>query len=234
MNDPHILSNYFENGEETDIEDETTEKELKAIMASYVPELINTSPKMIALFNIIDETLKRNEKLLVFSQILLTLNIIERCLQEKFKWAKNLQYYRIDGRASQLSRQNMVATFNNSVKLKLFLLSTKAGCLGISLVAANRVVLFDAIFNPSDDLQAVGRVFRYGQKRKTFIYKFIMEHCLEKAIFEHQIKKQQISKRLIDQHHPDPYMSFKAAMSTYLRYNENVEIDTNHFTASLQ
>lgn len=123
--------------------------------------------------------------------------------------------------------------FNKNSESKLFLISTKAGCPGISLVGANRVVIFDTSFNPSDDLQAIGRVYRYGQNKNTFVYRFVMDKSLERSIFDHQVKKQQMSSRLIDKLNPEPYISLKNASknasSSYFKYEEQSdEIETVH------
>lgn len=125
----------------------------------------------------------------------------------------------------------MVTKFNNNTTSKAFLLSTRAGCLGISLVAANRLFLFDASFNPSDDLQAIGRIFRYGQVNPTYIYKFVMDDSLERAIFNHQIRKQQISKRTIDSENSPAYMSLRIAMASYFA-NQKVEIKSATYNGS--
>lgn len=68
-------------------------KNLLRIIEGFVPELIDASPKMIVLFQIIHSVLQQNDKIIIFSQSLLTLNMIEKCLQVKLNWKKNLHYY---------------------------------------------------------------------------------------------------------------------------------------------
>jgi RAD54-like protein 2 len=85
----------------------------------------------------------------------------------------------------------MINAFNEpgNTSHHLFLLSTKAGGLGINLVSANRVVLLDSAWNPCHDAQAVCRVFRYGQTREVFVYRLIASGTMEHKIYQRQIHK---------------------------------------------
>ncbi|XP_059800431.1 helicase ARIP4 isoform X2 [Hypanus sabinus] len=188
----------------------------KDILASYQPGLLENSAKMVLLFELIEESVKLGDKILVFSQSLSTLSVIEEFLGKRQipakigseeapqPWIRNVNYYRLDGSTSVLERERLINQFNDprNSKACLFLLSTRAGCLGINLVGANRVVVFDASWNPCHDAQAVCRVYRYGQRKPCYIYRLVSDYTLEKKIYDRQISKQGMSDRVIDDLNP--------------------------------
>ncbi|ESO97098.1 hypothetical protein LOTGIDRAFT_143498 [Lottia gigantea] len=183
------------------------------LMKDYVPGVLEHSGKMVFLNSIIEESLAVGDKLLIFSQSLFTLNLIEEYLSQRNvprpdmneKWCKNRSYFRLDGSTSAQEREKLISQFNqpNNDVSWLFLLSTRAGCLGINLIGANRVVVFDASWNPCHDCQAVCRVFRFGQKKNSYIYRLVTDNTLERKIYDRQVSKQKMSDRVIDDLNPD-------------------------------
>lgn len=162
------------------------------------------------------------DKVLVFSQSLFSLNLIEYFLarideatqnSEKSEllggyqssWSLGLDYFRLDGSTSCDRRAAWCKSFNNetNTRARLFLISTRAGGLGINLVAANRVIIFDVSWNPSHDIQSIYRVYRFGQTKPVYIYRFVTLGTMENKVYERQVTKQAISKRVIDEQQID-------------------------------
>lgn len=220
IEDIKMLTSTNSIGNEKDVckvkPDETTLHEWAIdLMKKYRPGLLENSPKMEILFCILNESVKFGDRVLLFSQSLLTLNLIETFLQmthmpdSELCWGRGVSYFRLDGSTTSQERERLVNEFNSNANVKLFLISTRAGSLGINLVGANRVIVFDASWNPCHDTQAVYRIYRYGQIKPCFVYRIVMDKCLEKKIYDRQIKKQGMSDRVVDECNPDAHLSIR-------------------------
>lgn len=86
---------------------------------------------------------------------------------------RTYNYCRIDGSVDLDTREKQIKNFNQLEDVNIFLLSTKAGGLGLNLVAADRVIIYDIDWNPQNDLQATDRAYRIGQKNNVIVYKLI-------------------------------------------------------------
>ncbi|XP_033833701.1 transcriptional regulator ATRX-like [Periophthalmus magnuspinnatus] len=169
------------------------------------------SGKIILLLEILKRAEALQDKVLVFSQSLISLDLIEDFLKQAHlarvtqgkagSWKRNVDYYRLDGSTNALLRKKWAEDFNNyaNKRGRLFLISTRAGSLGINLVAANRVVIFDASWNPSYDIQSIYRVYRFGQQKPVFVYRFLAQGTMEEKIYDRQVTKQSLSNRVVDQ-----------------------------------
>eukprot|EP00873_Tetraselmis_striata_P001539 jgi/Tetstr1/421803/TSEL_012706.t1 len=131
-------------------------------------------------------------KVLLFSYSTRMLDILESLMTRC-----GYSYIRLDGTTIQEDRQKRVDHFNNSDSCFVFLVSTRAGGLGLNLTAANKVVLFDPHWNPASDLQAQDRAFRIGQKRDVNVYRLVSLGTLEELVYNRQVYKQQQSDRTV-------------------------------------
>ncbi|OAX82355.1 hypothetical protein ACJ72_03289 [Emergomyces africanus] len=135
-----------------------------------------------------------NDKIVLISNYTQTLDLFERLCRTR-------QYgsLRLDGTMNVTKRQKLVDKFNDpNGEEFVFLLSSKAGGCGINLIGANRLVLFDPDWNPAADQQALARVWRDGQKKDCFVYRFIATGTIEEKIFQRQSHKQSLSSCVVD------------------------------------
>jgi ATP-dependent DNA helicase len=123
--------------------------------------ITHVSGKMLLLERLLPALFKDDHKVLIFSQFTTMLDIIEDWALQIHQW----ECCRIDGGVSQDNRQKQIKAFNTDKNVKLFLLSTRAGGLGINLTSADTVVIFDSDWNPQQDLQAQDRAHRIGQTK---------------------------------------------------------------------
>jgi DNA repair and recombination protein RAD54B len=105
---------------------------------------------------------------------------------------------RLDGKTPVAKRQGMIDSFNRGSGARCFLLSSKAGGVGINLIGACKMVMFDCDWNPATDRQAMARCWRDGQKREVFVYRLIAGDTLEERIYQRQVAKEGLSGALID------------------------------------
>ncbi|KAI8053747.1 SNF2 family N-terminal domain-containing protein [Syncephalis plumigaleata] len=151
------------------------------------------SGKMRVLMTLLEQWQRRGHRVLLFSQTRIMLDILEQMVI-----SKDYTYRRMDGNTPVQTRASLIHEFNHSDEIFLFLLTTKVGGLGINLVGADRVVIFDPDWNPSTDVQARERAWRLGQTRDVAIYRLITAGTIEEKIYHRQIFKHYLSRKILN------------------------------------
>ena len=154
------------------------------------PGYTGDSGKLNDVAHMIENALIEGHKLLIFSQFVKHLALVKNHLT-----AKKIPFAYMDG--SSTDRKDQVAMFNKDKKVKVFLISIKAGGLGLNLTEADYVFILDPWWNPAVEAQAVDRAHRIGQKKKVFTYKFITRNSVEEKILKLQKNKLRLSESLI-------------------------------------
>ncbi|XP_055850826.1 SWI/SNF-related matrix-associated actin-dependent regulator of chromatin subfamily A containing DEAD/H box 1 homolog [Episyrphus balteatus] len=139
--------------------------------------LILDSGKFNHLDKLLPKLKEENHRVLIFSQFTMVLDIVERYLE-----IRGHEYLRLDGSTAVEERQDMIDDFNKDSQIFVFLLSTKAGGVGINLTAADTAIIHDIDFNPYNDKQAEDRCHRMGQTRDVSVYRLISEGTIEEGM----------------------------------------------------
>lgn len=151
--------------------------------------------KMQMLLPLLRHWRRRGQKVLLFSRSTRLLDILEACLWQQ-GWSP--QVLRLDGGTPPSHRQKLVDEFNTSSTRGIFLISTRAGGVGLNLTSASVVVIFDPDWNPFSDLQAQDRSFRIGQTRVVEVYRLLSAGTIEEQVYVRQVWKQQLATTAID------------------------------------
>ncbi|KAL9645087.1 hypothetical protein ABK040_004578 [Willaertia magna] len=157
--------------------------------------LINNSGKMVLLDKLLIRLKEQGSRVLIFTQMTRVLDILE-----DYCFFKSYEYCRIDGQTSSELREAHLEEFNKEGSSKfIFLLSTRAGGLGINLATADTVVIYDSDWNPQADLQAQDRCHRIGQKKPVNVYRLITKDSIEERIYQRAVKKLYLDAVVIQQ-----------------------------------
>ncbi|KAH8741990.1 chromo domain helicase DNA binding protein [Cryptosporidium ryanae] len=148
-------------------------------------KMIELSGKMVLMGKLLPKLKAEGHRVLIFSQFIQTLTLLEELI-EHHGWG----YERLDGSIRGTDRTAAIARFNAEDSDKfVFLLSTRAGGLGINLTSADTVIIFDSDWNPQNDVQACARAHRIGQTRDVKVYRLITARTYEAEMFERASKK---------------------------------------------
>lgn len=197
MNELRKVSNHpylFENAENAVLKTRFNKGENQEHSRENILKgMVMSSGKMVLLDQLLTKLKKDGHRVLIFSQMVRMLDILGDYLAYK-----NFKFQRLDGTVSSQKRRIAIDHFNApDSKDEVFLLSTRAGGLGINLMTADTVIIFDSDWNPQADLQAMARAHRIGQKNHVMVYRFVSKDTVEEEILERARKKMVLEYAII-------------------------------------
>lgn len=155
--------------------------------------VISSSGKMLVLDRMLPELKKRGHRVLIFSQMTRLLDLVEDYCQ-----IRKYDFCRLDGATNIEERKENMEIFNKQYSEKfIFLLSTRAGGLGINLVGADTVIIYDSDWNPQCDLQAQDRCHRIGQTKPVVVYRLVTANTIDQKIIERAAAKRKLEKMVV-------------------------------------
>lgn len=154
-------------------------------------EFIPGAGKLTKLDELLKDFKENNHRVLIFSQFTMVLDILEEYLT-----IRGHTYLRMDGSTPVTERQSLINEYTEDNSIFIFLLSTKAGGLGINLTAADTVIIHDIDFNPYNDKQAEDRCHRVGQKKPVRIIRLLGEDTIEEGMYEIAQEKLNLEQQL--------------------------------------
>ncbi|XP_037038168.1 chromatin-remodeling ATPase INO80 isoform X2 [Bradysia coprophila] len=154
--------------------------------------LISDAGKLTVLDALLTRLKAQNHRVLIYSQMTKVIDLLE-----EYMWHRKHRYHRLDGSSKISARRDMVADFQNRSDIFVFLLSTRAGGLGINLTAADTVIFYDSDWNPTVDQQAMDRAHRLGQTKQVTVYRLICKGTIEERILQRAREKSEIQRMVI-------------------------------------
>lgn len=160
-------------------------EQLRKYQNAIVTHMIATSGKLVVVDKLLSKLKSEGRKVLIFSQMVTMLDVLSEFLR-----LRGYQFERIDGSVRGNQRQDAIDRFSkeNSTSF-VFLLSTRAGGVGINLTAADTVIIYDSDWNPQNDAQAQARCHRIGQDKPVSIYRLVTKNSYEETMLDRAAKK---------------------------------------------
>ncbi len=154
--------------------------------------LVSDSGKLHVLDGLLTRLKHEGHRVLIYSQMTRMIDLLE-----EYMWHRKHTYMRLDGSSKISDRRDMVADFQTRSDIFVFLLSTRAGGLGINLTAADTVIFYDSDWNPTVDQQAMDRAHRLGQTKQVTVYRLICKGTIEERILQRAKEKSEIQRMVI-------------------------------------
>ncbi|XP_060081949.1 chromatin-remodeling ATPase INO80-like [Ylistrum balloti] len=161
----------------------------------YAPDketLVADAGKLFVLDTLLQRLKTEGHRVLIYSQMTRMIDLLE-----EYMWHRKHTYIRLDGSSKISERRDMVADFQNRTDIFVFLLSTRAGGLGINLTAADTVIFYDSDWNPTVDQQAMDRAHRLGQTKQVTVYRLVCKGTIEERILQRAKEKSEIQRMVI-------------------------------------
>ncbi|GBP42676.1 Putative DNA helicase Ino80 [Eumeta japonica] len=155
-------------------------------------QLVSDAGKLTVLDSLLRRLKERGHRVLIYSQMTKMIDLLE-----EYMWHRKHKYMRLDGSSKISARRDMVADFQARSDIFAFLLSTRAGGLGINLTAADTVIFYDSDWNPTVDQQAMDRAHRLGQTKQVTVYRLICKGTIEERIMQRAREKSEIQRMVI-------------------------------------
>jgi SWI/SNF-related matrix-associated actin-dependent regulator of chromatin subfamily A member 5 len=197
---------------------------------SNLTHLVQNSGKMAILDKLLERLKAQGSRVLLFSQMTRMLDILE----DYCGW-RDYSYCRLDGSTPHEERSIMIDEFNteNSPTF-LFMLSTRAGGLGINLATADSVIIYDSDWNPQVDLQAIDRAHRIGQKKQVRVFRLVAENTVDEKIIERGEIKLRLDRMVIQNGLVDPKAAHlqKEEMMNIIRFGANQILNSKESNVS--
>ena len=153
------------------------------------------SPKFVRLRTLIPELIEKGHRILIFSQWTKVLDLMGHLLH-----SLNLSnHLRLDGQTAVSERQDLIDKFNKDSSISVFMLSTRAGGMGLNLTSADVCILHDLDFNPFNDSQAEDRCHRIGQKKPVTIIKMVTQGTVDEDIYRIQERKARMNEAIMEE-----------------------------------
>jgi ATP-dependent DNA helicase len=165
-----------------------------SIMFPSAEELVEQCGKFKLMDRVLTKLRERGHKVLIFSQMTRMLDLIESFLEQRNDGGK---VCRIDGNVQWQERKEQMDKFNTDPSYNVFLLSTRAGGLGINLTAADTVIIYDSDWNPHQDMQAMDRCHRIGQTKPVHVLRLATAHSVEGKMLRSANSKLALEKLVI-------------------------------------
>ena len=191
--------------------------------------------KLQKLATLLSELIPQGHRVLIFTQMSKVLDILELFLNYR-----GYTYMRLDGATKIEDRQLLTESFNNDTRVKCFILSTRAGGLGINLTGADTVIFYDSDWNPAIDKQCQDRCHRIGQTRDVHIYRFVSEYTIEANILKKAEQKKYLDDVVIQEGDFTTDYFNKVSVQELLGksstevMNEEKEMTSSEFTKALE